>query len=496
MLALALAAAAMQDKPFSEIHCLIMKGFEPVRYQGLRGFMALLEEEGELRRVRRHVSTRFEIAAGIRRMGDSGGPALLFEDVLEHDIPVVGGLFSTRRRALLAMGAANHDEGNARFLRGLHDPITPVTTTDAPCQEVVHAGDEVDLDRLPLPVYSEKDGGAYVTVGLTISNDPVDGRRNASVYRQMRVDRRRLAVMSHVFQGLGTQIARAAELGVPLDVAIANGVHPVLLYASQAKVPHGVDELAIAGGILGEPVRTARCRTVDLEVPADAEIVIEGRILPGESVLEGPFGEFTGYYGPAERNPVIQVTAITHRRDPIFLAWLTGVPTTDNHVLKVFAYESNLLQNLRGAFPEVTAVCFPDWGGVQYVAVVALKQRYKGQARHLILTALGDPARIKWVVVVDDDIDVFDTEQVNWAIATRSQPAEDLVVVPRVAGGPLDPSAPEKEVISVWGLDATRPFGSDFPEVVRVPGADSFEIEEPGGGGAPATADGAGGPGG
>src|SRR6266498_899830 len=290
----------------------------------------------------------------------------------------------------------------------------------------------------------------------------------------MRVDRRRLAVMSHVFQGLGTQIARAAELGVPLDVAIANGVHPVLLYASQAKVPHGVDELAIAGGILGEPVRTARCRTVDLEVPADAEIVIEGRILPGESVLEGPFGEFTGYYGPAER---------------------TGVPTTDNHVLKVFAYESNLLQNLRGAFPEVTAVCFPDWGGVQYVAVVALKQRYKGQARHLILTALVEPALIKWVVVVDDDIDVFDTEQVNWAIATRSQPAEDRVVVPRVAGGPLDPSAPEKEVISVWGLDATRPFGSDFPEVVRVPGADSFEIEEPGGGGAPATADGAGGPG-
>jgi UbiD family decarboxylase len=476
-------AAAGEDEPFSETQCLIVKGIAAVRYQDLRGFMALLEEEGELRRVRRPVSTRFEIAAGIRRMGDTGGPALLFEDVLEHDIPMVGGLFSTRRRALLAMGAADHQEGNAKFLRGLHEPIAPVATTGALCQEVVHSGGDVDLDRLPLPVYSEKDGGAYVTVGLTISNDPLDGRRNASVYREMRVDRQRLAVMSHVFQGLGTQIARAAELGVPLEVAIANGVHPVLLYASQAKVPHGVDELAIAGGILGEPVRTVRCRTVDLEVPADAEIVIEGRILPGEFAMEGPFGEFSGYYGPAERNPVIQVTAVTHRRDPVFLAGLTGVPTTDNHVLKVFAYESNLLQNLRGAFPEVTAVCFPDWGGVQYAAVVALRQRYKGQARHLILTALGDPARIKWVVVVDDDVDVFDTEQVNWAITTRSQPAEDLVVVPRVAGGPLDPSAPEKEVISVWGLDATRPFGGDFPEVVRVPGADTFEIEDPAAGG-------------
>jgi 2,5-furandicarboxylate decarboxylase 1 len=455
-----------------------------VRYQGLRGFMALLEEEGELRRVRRPVSTKFEIAAGIRRMGDTGGPALLFEDVQGHDMPVVGGLFSTRRRALLAMGVEDHEHGNDRFLQGLDHPIDPVVTSDAPCQEVVHTGDEVDLNRLPLPVYSEKDGGAYLTVGLTVSNDPLDGRRNASVYREMRVDHRRLAVMSHVFQGLGTQIARGAELGRPVEVAIANGVHPVLLYASQAKVPHGVDELAIAGGILGEPVPTVRCRTVDVEVPADAEIVVEGRVLPGETVREGPFGEFTGYYGPAERNPVIEVTAVTHRRDPVYLAGLTGVPTTDNHVLKVFAYESNMLRNLRRAFPEVTAVCFPDWGGVQYVAVVALAQRYKGQARHLILTALGDPARIKWVVVVDDDIDVFDTEQVNWAIATRSQPAEDLVVVPRVAGGPLDPSAPEKELISVWGLDATRPFGGDFPEVVRVPGAESFQLDEPAAGGA------------
>ena len=450
-----------------------------MRYHDMRGFMALLEEAGELRRVRRPVSTEFEIAAGIRRMGDTGGPALLFENVLGHDMPVVGGLFSTRKRALLALDVAGHEEGNDRFLNGLANPIDPVVVGSGPCQEVVVTGDDVDLHWLPLPVYSEKDGGAYVTVGLTISNDPTDGRRNASVYREMRVDSRRLAVMSHVFQGLGTQIARAAEFGRPLDVAIANGVHPVLLYASQAKVPHGVDELTIAGGILGRPVETVRCVTVDLEVPADSEIVIEGRIHPGELVEEGPFGEFTGYYGPAEHNPVMEVTAITTRRDPIFLAGLTGVPTTDNHVLKVFAYESAMLDNLRRTFPEVTAVCFPDWGGVQYAAVVGLKQRYKGQARHLILTALGDAARPKQVIVVDDDIDVFDTEQVNWAMTTRFQPAEDIIVVPRVAGGPLDPSAPEKEVISVWGVDATRTVGRDYPEVVKVPGADTFEIDEP-----------------
>jgi 4-hydroxy-3-polyprenylbenzoate decarboxylase/2,5-furandicarboxylate decarboxylase 1 len=156
---------------------------------------------------------------------------------------------------------------------------------------------------------------------------------------------------------------------------------------------------------------------------------------------------------------------------------MTGVPTTDNHVLKAFAYESVLLENLRSVFPEVVDVAFPDWAGTQFAAVVSLRQRYKGQARHLILTALGDAARLKWVIVVDDDVNVHDTEQVMWAAITRSQPAEDLIVVEGVAGGPLDPSAPEKEVVSLMGLDATRPFGKDFPEVCRVPGADEFSFD-------------------
>lgn len=446
-------------------------------YADLREFMARLEAEGQLRRVTRPVEPRFEIAAGIRRMSDIGGPALLFENVVGHTMPVAGSLFADRAKASLALEVSSPSEGNHKFLQGLHHPIAPRLVPDGPCQEVVHAGDDVDLDRLPLPTYSKNDGGAYVTVALAISKDPIDRGKNASVYRMMQVDRNHLAVMSHVFQGLGTHIARAEARGETLDVALANGVDPVLLYASQAKVPAGFDEVEIAGGIRGEPVEMVKCRTVDLEVPATTEIVIEGRIIPGERVPEGPFGEFTGYYGPQEMNPVMEVTAITHRRDPIFLAGLTGVPTTDNHVLKSFAYESVLLENLQSVFPEVTAVAFPDWAGTQYVAVIGLRQRYKGQARHLILTALGDAARLKWVIVVDDDVDVHNTEQVMWACITRSQPSEDLVVVPGIAGGPLDPSAPEKEVISVMGLDATRPFGRDFPEVCSVPGADDFRFD-------------------
>lgn len=446
-------------------------------YRDLREFLTRLEAEGQLARVNRPVKTEFEIAAGIRRMSDTKGPALWFENVVGSAMPVVGSLFADRAKALIALEAATPAEGNAKFLRGLHSPIPPREVAAGECQEVVLTGDDIDLFKLPLPVYSGKDGGAYVTVALEISRDPEDGSANASVYRVMRLDRNHLSVMSHSFQGLGTHIAKAARLGVPLDVAIVNGTDPVLLYAAQAKVPHGFDELTIAGGINGAPVEVVRGKTVDLLVPTTAELVIEGKIWPGKTALEGPFGEFTGYYGPAEQNPVIEVTAITHRRNPIFLAGLTGVPTTDNHVLKAFAYESTLYEDLHRTFPEVTAVSFPDWGGTQYVAVVAVRQRYKGQARHLLLAALGHASRPKWVIVVDEDIDVHDTERVLWAMVTRGQPAEDIVTVDRVAGGPLDPSAPEKEVISVMGFDATRPFGRTFPEVVEVPGADEFTID-------------------
>ena len=447
-------------------------------FEDLRSFLRVLEDNDELVRLRRPVQIRHEIAAGIRHISDTGGPALWFEDVVGHDMPVVGGIYASRKKALLALEVEDAAAGNALFHHGLRHPIEPQLVDSGLCQEVVHTGDDIDLSSLPLPVYSELDGGAYVTVALEMSKDPIDQRVNASVYRVMHLDDNHLAIMSHAFQGLGTHIARAEELGKPLDLAIVNGSDPVLLYASQAKVPQGVNELTIAGGIRGEAVEVVKAQTVDLEVPATAEIVIEGSFIPGERVVEGPFGEFTGYYGPAESNPVMEVTAITHRREPIFLAGMTGVPPTDNHVLKSFAYESNLFVGLKETFPEVTAVSFPDWGGVQYAAVVALRQRYKGQARHLILTALGDSSRPKLVIVVDDDIDVHDTELVNWAIMTRSQPAEDMIVVPRVAGGPLDPSAPEKEVISVWGIDATRPFSMDFPEVVTVPGADKFQISD------------------
>jgi 2,5-furandicarboxylate decarboxylase 1 len=218
---------------------------------------------------------------------------------------------------------------------------------------------------------------------------------------------------------------------------------------------------------------------VDIEVPATAEIVIEGKVLPNVREMEGPFGEFTGFYGKEENNPVVEVTAITHRKDPIYLAGLTGLPTTDNHILKEFAYSATMYEKLKNDYPEVQNVHYSPAGGSQFFIIISMKQRYKGEARNVLLSALGDLSRPKFVVVVDDDIDIFDHVKVLWAMNFCMQPAEDVIIIPCLAGGPLDPSVPEKDITSVIGIDATRPFGVEFPEVVKIPGTDEVQIPKP-----------------
>ncbi len=447
-------------------------------FHDLREFLELLEKKGELVRVKKEVDLKYEIGAYIRKTSDVQGPALLFERVRGHKIPVVGGVFATRKLALMAMEATNENVLQ-KFLNGIRNPIQPKLVNEGPCQEVVLRGVDVDLGKFPIPIYSEKDAGPYITVGVQISKDPETKTKNASIYRMQVKGKNRLGIMSHAFQHLATQFAKAEARGEPLEVAIPLGIDPVIPYASQVKAPYGFDELEIAGGIRGQPVEVVKCKTVDLEVPATAEMVIEGKISPNVREPEGPFGEFTGFYGNQEENPVVEVTAITHRKDPIFQAGLTGLPTTENHVLKEFPYEAALYEKLKKEYPEVQNVCYSPAGGAQFLVIVSLKQRYKGEARNVILSALGDSSRPKIVIAVDEDVDIFDPTKVLWALSFCTQPAEDVIIIPNTAGGPLDPSVPEKEVTSLIGIDATRRFGVKFPEVVRVPGVEMVDIPKP-----------------
>ena len=265
-------------------------------FKDLREFLNLLEEKGELLKTKKPVDVKFEISSYIRKTSDQHGPALLFENVKNFTMPVVGGVFATRERAFLALESSPQEYVN-RFEHALDHVVPPKLVSSAPCKDVIHTGKDVDLTRLPIPTFSEKDPAPFITLGLCISRDPKGGGKNTSIYRLQLKGRSRLGIMA---QQLVRQLTEAESIGKGLPIAIAIGTDPVLALATQWMAPYGTDELALAGALRGEPVEVVKAETVDLEVPATAEIIIEGTVLPNVREEEGPFGEVSGYYTPVE----------------------------------------------------------------------------------------------------------------------------------------------------------------------------------------------------
>lgn len=434
----------------------------------LRQFIQALEQDDELLRIDDEVDLKFEISGYIRNTSDVEGPALLFESVKGHSMPVVGGLYSSRRLMLKAMGTSEEKAVN-HYLDAMRNLSEPCLVDSGPCKEVIKLGEQASLAELPIPTHGEQDSGPFITAGVAISKDAEDGGKNASIYRFELQGERQLGVLAPVPHHLGLHYQKAESLGRPLEVAIAIGVSPGVLICTQWEAPYGVDELTLAGALQGRPLEVVKCETVDLEVPATAEIVIEGKMYPGKRQMEGPFGEYTGYYTGAYPKPYLEVTAITHRRDAIFHTALTGMPTTDNHVLKMIPMEASCYAFLKQRFPGVKKVHFHGAGGVGLLAIVAMRQHTKYEARNMLATMLSAQGT-KVVIAVDEDVDVFDLDKVMWAVCTRSQADKDLIVLPRTAAFQLDPSAPERGVMTTMGIDATKPYGEDFEDVVLVPG--------------------------
>ncbi|HEY7167586.1 MAG TPA: UbiD family decarboxylase [Candidatus Binatia bacterium] len=442
-------------------------------FKDLREFLTLLDEKGELLRTRKPVDVKFEISSYIRKTSDEQGPALLFHNVRNSKMPVLGGVFATRERAFLALETTPQDYVN-KFHNALDHLVQPRLVSDAPCKEVIYTGKDVDLGRLPIPIFSEKDPAPFITLGLSMSRDPKTGGKNTSIYRLQVKGRNRLGIMA---QQLVRQLVEAEGLGKGLPIAIAIGTDPVLPLATQWMAPYGTDELALAGALRREAVEVVKAETVDLEVPATAEIIIEGTVLPNVREEEGPFGEVSGYYTPSNPKPIIEISAITHRKDAIYQAALTGMPTTENHILKQLPLEASFYWQLKKEFPGVTAVHFPAAGTVGMTCVIAMKQAYDCEARNVIAAMIGT-RRNKITIVVDDDVDIFDMEKVWWAIATRTQADEDIIIFPRVVATAMDPSVRKLRVGSSLGIDATKPFGQRFPEIVKVPGADTVSLDD------------------
>lgn len=452
-------------------------------YRNFREFLDALRQQDDIIEVDRSVDLYLEVGKALKNAYANEGPAVIFNNN-GTAFPLVGGLYSTRSKALLAFEATEETIFD-KFADGLAHPIPSVLAEGAaPVQEVVITGDAVNIYDFPVPTYSSKDGGPFITPGIVVSKDPVTGVPDIGHYRFQVVGKNKLSFLAQPFHRFGKNIARAKQLGrTKFEGALVIGTDPVLAYTCQVQVSDTTDDFAVAGGLRKEAVELVKAVSVDVEVPAEAEVVIEFVVDFNEEILEGPLGEYTGYYTPSSFKPVATITAITHRQKPYFQALLTGKPVTENHILKELPFEVSFYKQLKAQFPTVEKVYIPPSGGVSFYVVVAMKPRYAGEARHVILAALASNIRPKHVIVVDPDIDIYDATDVQWALSFRVQPDRDVIVVGGLPAGPLDPSVGEKAALaertgSAMGIDATIPFGEEFPEVADVEGWRDYDFPE------------------
>ncbi len=438
----------------------------------MREHMTRLEAAGKLLKIKKPVDLKHELAAYIRKSSDTDGPALLFENVIGSDMPVLGGIFATQKLLEFALGASGK-ERLEKYQQAIDHPIEPKVVSQAPCQEIVLTGNDVDLSKLPIAIYNEKDSDPYITMGVVISKDLETGIGNAAIHRMQVKNKNTLGCQLGPYAHLGIQTKNAQKLGKKMEIAVAIGVSPQVILASQARVPFGFDELTVAGGLAGKPLEVVPCRTVDILVPADAELIIEGEFDPNVMEPEGIFAEYPGYYGPVPLTPVINVKAITYRKNPIFLSGLTGKPVTENHLLRSLPMETELYFYTKQVSENIKDVHMTP-GGATFMAAISLEQTRPFEARQVLMSALGSRARCKFVVAVDEDIDIKDTEEVLWAINTRSQADRDVIIVPRVPVCELDPSGKDGGTAAM-AIDATMPFDEDFEEPARVPGVEKIK---------------------
>jgi 2,5-furandicarboxylate decarboxylase 1 len=439
----------------------------PTAPPDLRGLVDLLGDD--VLRIAEEVDPRFEAAAVLREAEASASPAVLFERIRGHPATrVVGNLLGARRRLARALGTPETDLVDTYLARrsGTVPPV-PWQTGDPPVKEVVHAGD-LDLPGLlPVLTHYERDAGPFITAGVVLARDPETGRQSMGVHRLMVKGGNRLGILL-ANPPLSRYHAAAEEADRPLEVAVAVGVDPATLVAAVAPVESvGPDKLALAGALRGAPLELVPAETVALDVPARAEFVLEGRVLPGLREPEGPLGETTGYYVET-RSPVVVVTAVTHRRDPLYQAICPWGAEVDQ--LLSLAAGSELLVRLRAQFPSVADLELVP-GTCGFVAAVALGARRAGEVRRLMALAMSLERRLKAVVVVDEDVDIRNPRDLAWALATRLQADRDVLVLPGFEGYIIDPSVGPDGRTAKVGLDATRGEGEAFDRIAVPAGA-------------------------
>ncbi len=434
----------------------------------LRRFVDTLVEAGECT-VRAEPIDLIDVGAVL----DCNPKAVLFRAAGPERAEFVGNVMGSRKRLALALGT--DEQGFPAKLRdGIAHPIAPVEipSDDAPVHEIVLTGDDADLSKLPVHLQHAFDGAPYISAGIDFTRDPQTGATNIGCRRLMLRGPRSAGIDLNAPSDLRAIYQAMVARGEQLPIAFAVGSHPADFLAAQAVTPP-IDELHVMGGVRGAPVPIVKCRTIEAFVPADAELVLEGYLDPrGLVEPEGPYGEYIGYYGMLKKNPVFHLTAITGRHDALFQTVTIGgklIGRTDTAQLGAARTEAAVWSALQQAIRQPIAVCCTGSSGGMYNVRVALKQRYPGEARNAIAAVFCSTADVKHVIVVDDDVDVFSDEQIDWALATRFQADRDLVVASGFRCVPLDPSLAGSRTGAKAGFDCTKPFGK----------ADSFEFSVP-----------------
>jgi 4-hydroxy-3-polyprenylbenzoate decarboxylase len=457
-------------------------------FNDLRDFISYLEQAGELKRITTPVDPNLEMTEICDRTLKRGGPALLFENPVGSDIPVLGNLFGTPKRVAMAMG---QDDVNAlrdvgKLLAFLKEPEPPAGWKDllekAPkfknalylspkevrkpaCQDVVIEEDDVDLTKLPIQTCWPEDAGPLVTWPLVITRGPHKARQNLGIYRMQLIGKSRLIMrwLAHRGGALDFREWQQAHPGEPFPVSVAIGADPATILATVTPVPDTLSEYGFAGLLRGAKTEVAKSLDNDLQVPASAEFVLEGHIAPGDMAPEGPFGDHTGYYNEVEHFPVFTVTKITHRKDPIYHSTYTGRPPDEPAVLGV-ALNEVFVPILQKQYPEIVDFYLPPEGCSYRMAVVSMKKQYPGHAKRVmfgIWSFLRQFMYTKFIIVTDDDVDVRNWQDVIWAMTTRMDPARDTVMVENTPIDYLDFASPVSGLGSKIGFDATTKFDGE-----------------------------------
>ncbi|MEI8385704.1 MAG: 4-hydroxy-3-polyprenylbenzoate decarboxylase, partial [Nitrosomonadaceae bacterium] len=454
-----------------------------MKYKDLRDFLAKLESQGELKRITTEIDPHLEMTEICDRVLKAGGPAILFENPKGHNIPVLGNLFGTPRRVAMGMGqesvSALREVGE--LLAALKEPeppkglkdawdkfpvlkqvlnMAPKVVSSAPCQEIVWEGKDVDLGRLPIQTCWPGDAGPLITWGLTVTRGPHKVRQNLGIYRQQVIAPNKIIMrwLAHRGGALDFRDFCLAHPGQPYPVAVALGADPATILGAVTPVPDSLSEYQFAGLLRGAKTEIISCLSHDLQVPASAEIVLEGFIQAGETALEGPFGDHTGYYNEQETFPVFTIDRITMRRNPIFHSTYTGKPPDEPAILGV-ALNEVFVPLLRKQFPEITDFYLPPEGCSYRMAVVSMKKQYAGHAKRVmfgIWSFLRQFMYTKFIIVTDDDVNIRDWKEVIWAVTTRVDPARDTLIVENTPIDYLDFASPVSGLGGKMGLDATN----------------------------------------